>query len=228
MIKLSILPTLLLAGMSPLLSQQGTAPSVDVDHVILAINRLDRGIEEFTRLSGVVPQRGGQHPGRGTENALVSLGDGTYLEILAPITPDSSSEASRLTRLTPAGWALHSSDLGATVAQLRKASVEVVGPMAGSRRRPDGSLLQWQTATVTGAGLELAPFFIAWSASSPHPSTTSPTGCRLVSLELLEPEPSRLEAFFAAVGYHATIRKQDPSGMRLTLDCAKGRVSFVA
>jgi hypothetical protein len=220
------LSALMLAGVTPLFSRQPGAPRVAVDHLILSIDRLDRGIEEFTRLTGVAPQRGGQHPGRGTENALVSLGDGHYLEILAPISLDSTGEAARFTRLTPAGWALHSSDLAATVAQLRKASIAVVGPTAGSRRKPDGTLLQWQTANAMGTGLELAPFFIAWDAGSTHPSSSSPSGCRLVSLELLEPESLQLEQFFAAVGYQATIRKQGPRGMRLTLDCPKGRVAF--
>lgn len=227
---LPVLPVLILASVAPPRSHTPAAPGLDVDHIILAINHLDRGIEEFTRLTGVVPERGGQHPGRGTENALVSLGAGHYLEILAPMTPpsDSRSRADGFTRLTPAGWALHTSSLAAIIARLRTAAITVSGPIPGSRRRPDGTLLQWQTASVTGNGLELAPFFIEWRADSAHPSTTSPRGCRLEGLELLEPQPAHLEQFFAAIAYQATIRTQHQRGMRLTLDCPKGRVSFAS
>src|SRR5262245_57632531 len=58
--------------------------AVDVDHVILGINDLERGMREFESRTGVKAQRGGEHPGRGTQNALVGLGKGHYLEILAP------------------------------------------------------------------------------------------------------------------------------------------------
>jgi hypothetical protein len=202
--------------------------SVDVDHLILAINRLDRGIEEFTRRTGVVPQRGGQHPGRGTENALVSLGGGHYLELLAPIAsaPDSGSAIPFL-QLTPAGWALHTSGIADLVARLRTAGFRVGDPTPGSRQRPDGRLLQWQTAGVTGAGFELAPFLIQWDSGSPHPSTTSPTGCSLERLELSEPQPAKLRRFFEVVGYPAPVQTGSRA-MRLILLCPKGRVVFAS
>ena len=55
------------------------APAAQVDHILLGIDDLDRGMEQFEKLTGVRPVYGGKHP-RGTHNALVSLGNGTYLE----------------------------------------------------------------------------------------------------------------------------------------------------
>jgi hypothetical protein len=196
-----------------------------IDHVILAIDRLETGIDEFARLTGVTAARGGEHPGRGTQNALVSLGSGRYLEIMAPLPSAAKPASIPFTRLTPAGWALHASDLAPVVARLKAAGFEVVGPTPGSRRRPDGSMLQWQTAGAGGLGLELAPFFIEWAAGTPHPSTTSPAGCRLEGVELAEPEPAQLQRLFDAVGFRAALRAGERS-MRLTLDCPKGPVSF--
>jgi hypothetical protein len=206
---------------------QSPASDVALDHIILGIDRLDRGIEEFARLTGVDPQRGGEHPGRGTGNALVGLGGGAYLEILAPVGPPRESGPSTWpARLTASGWALRAANIESITGRLRAGSFEVAGPMAGSRKRPDGSILEWQTAGVRGPGLELAPFFIQWSASTAHPSTTSPGGCRVVSFELIAPDATRLDQFFAAAGYQAIVRTGRERGMRLTLQCPKGKVSF--
>ncbi|HEU5219929.1 MAG TPA: VOC family protein, partial [Gemmatimonadales bacterium] len=203
--------------------QQSGRLGVDLDHVILGVSSLARGIPEFARLTGVVPKRGGRHPGRGTENALVSLGEGHYLELFAPIAPGRDSAP---VTLSPAGWALHTPALDQVVAGLRKAGFEVSGPDPGSRLTPDSTLLRWRTAAASGPGLMLAPFFIEWGAGTAHPSTTSPGGCRFVSLELTEPEPARLQALFQAVDYQATVNTGTARSARLTLDCLRGRVTF--
>ncbi len=210
-------------------TQMTTAADIAIDHVILGIDDLARGMDEFSRLTGVVPQPGGQHPGRGTANALVSLGDGVYLEILAPGSASMDKDRAATVahaRLTPAGWALRTRDLPGLVARMRDAGFTVEGPTAGSRRKPDGALLEWQTAAVTGPGLELAPFFIQWAAGTPHPSTTSPTGCQLVSVGLRHPQPAPLVAFFRACGFHATVFPGDQPALGVVLQCRRGRVTF--
>jgi hypothetical protein len=216
----------ILVLMASALSSQAPPPAdVDIDHVILGINSLDAGIEEFARLTGVTAQKGGEHPGRGTQNALVSLGSGRYLEIIAPLPLAPKPAEIPFTRLTPSGWALHARDLAAVITRLKAAGFDTVGPTPGSRRRPDGSTLEWQTVGATGAGLDLAPFFIQWAATTPHPSTTSPGGCRLESLTLSDAHPEALKRFLGAVGYKADLRAGEPA-MRLELQCPKGPVFF--
>lgn len=201
---------------------------VDIDHVILGINDLDRGIREFESRTGVTPKRGGEHPGRGTQNALVALGNRWYLEILAPVSSQAAvtSRESALGRaqLTLVGWALHTPAIGATVERLRQAGFEVQGPVPGSRRAPDGAVLAWQTAGVDELGL--TPFFIEWSKDTPHPSSTSPAGCSFVRMELTHPTPQRLQSLFKAVEFSGTVSPGERAAMKVTFDCPRGRVEF--
>jgi hypothetical protein len=202
-------------------------PRAAIDHLILGIRSLDEGIREFAALTGVTPVRGGAHPGAGTENALVSLGDGAYLELIAAqpgATPSSFGGLLGLTRLTPVGWALRTDSMTSTIALLR-ATDSVLGPFPGSRKTPSGALLTWRTAHPAGPGLEEAPFLIEWGAGTPHPATTSPGGCRLVSLEVGVPEPNALNRMLERLGVPVAAQPS-PRRMRMTLACPRGSVSF--
>jgi len=216
-----------LSGVLGLLAMQQTN-RVDVDHVILGINDIERGMREFESRTGVTPTQGGEHPGRGTQNALVALGGSRYLEILAPAATQPSGsvrqDAIRHAQLTLVGWALHTPNIRSVVQQVRGAGLEIEGPTPGSRRAPNGALLAWQSASVDQLGV--TPFFIEWSKDTPHPSTTAPSGCTLVSMEVTRATPARLQLLFKTVGYSATVLPGDHDGMQLTLDCPRGRVTF--
>ena len=90
-------------------------PAVWLDHCVVAIHDLDAGMSAFESLTGVRPVYGGEHPSLGTHNALVSLGSGRYLEILAPRPGGSPhpmvQEIGMLQSLTPILWALATDDL---------------------------------------------------------------------------------------------------------------------
>jgi glyoxalase-like protein len=216
-----------LFGVLCLMAMQDNAV-VEIDHVILGINDLEPGIREFASRTGVTPRRGGEHPGRGTQNALVTLENGRYLEILAPASSQAPTAARESAlehaQLTLVGWALRTRAIGATVERLRRAGFEVQGPVPGSRRAPDGAVLAWQSASVDQLGL--TPFFIEWSKETPHPSATAPSGCSLVRMEITHPTPQRLHSLFTAAGFAGTISSGDRAAMRVTLDCPRGRIEF--
>ena len=200
---------------------------VSIDHVILGIADLEEGIRRFAEMSGVTAERGGQHPGRGTHNALLSLGSPTYLEIISPVAgPAPGMEAlSDLKELTPVGWAIGTRDLDATKAGLEAAGFKVSAPRPGSRVRPDGQRLEWRTAGVDIPG-GLTPFLIEWGAETAHPSTTSPKGCTLESMEIDTPQAERLGKLVEELRLGAVVREAADEEMTLTLACPSGRVSF--
>jgi hypothetical protein len=209
-------------------AQQRPPDMLHIDHVIVGTSSLAHGMAELATLTGVNPQFGGRHPGRGTQNALLSLGNATYLELAAPSgEPDSSGTAAylaSLAHLTPAGWALATSDLAATITRLRAAGLAVSGPFPGARQQADGTLLRWATARLDTDSSGLAPFLIQWDSNSRHPATTAPGGCTLVSLELFTPALQSLRQVLALLGTTAIVAERAEAGIRITLACPTGGV----
>src|SRR5438046_595593 len=120
-----------------------------IDHIMIGVSELDEGIRAFQRATGVAPARGGRHPSRGTENALLSLGGGAYLEIIAPQHDAQPNEmVTELRALRgPAlvGWAVHVIDANDAAARLERAGFTPSKPQPGSRVTPQGATLEWST-----------------------------------------------------------------------------------
>ena len=57
------------------------------DHAIILVKDLYKGIDHYKAV-GFNPFFGGVHAGGKTHNALIVLADGSYLELLAPTTPE--------------------------------------------------------------------------------------------------------------------------------------------
>jgi hypothetical protein len=195
-----------------------------MDHLMVAIRSLPDGIAEFERLTGVKAVVGGKHPGRGTENALVSLGDGSYLEIIAP-QPDAPQlfadyEPMRtLDRLTIFTWAVGVSDAKAAAAALKSAGVAVTPPQPGARVTPAGERLEWSTFNFADRSIAIAPFFIQWSPGTKHPSATSPGGCSLSALKLQDPAIAQLSAGLKNLGVSGVTYQEGRSAIEATLTC---------
>ena len=163
-----------------------------LDHILLGCSDLDRGIAFVEERTGVRAAFGGIHPGRGTQNALLSLGTRRYLEIIAPDPQQSSVEQySVITKLKEPrliGWAAHRDDLDQFAGRLRHHGVEFEGPQPGSRQRPDGKVLHWKALRLKDDHGGRLPFFIEWSKDSIHPSEDAPKGCTLQRFEVNTPE----------------------------------------
>jgi hypothetical protein len=176
----------------PLLSGADTMPKIppNLDHILLGVSDLQRGIHWVEERSGVRAVFGGVHPGRGTQNALLSLGTRRYLEIIAPdpkqsVSGDSmASELRKLKEPTLVAWAAHTNDLAALVKKATAAGIAMEETRDGSRARPDGKLLRWKACGLKQDFGGLLPFFIEWSSDSIHPSVDAPHGCTLESFSI--------------------------------------------
>jgi catechol 2,3-dioxygenase-like lactoylglutathione lyase family enzyme len=136
-----------------------------IDHVMICVPDLARGIDAYTRI-GFSVHPGGAHTGRASENAIAFLAD-DYLELLslrdrAAVVPGSSD--ARLAEFLDAGGgfryvAVQSDDLAADVAAMRARGVDVSDVADGGRRTPAGQELRWRAAAL-GARNPLPIFFI--------------------------------------------------------------------
>jgi len=205
-----------------------------LDHILLGCSDLDRGIAFVEERTGVHAAFGGVHPGRGTQNALLSLGTRRYLEIITPdlAQPDARdplvTHLKKLSEPRLVNWAAHPGDLAAFAKKLREASVAFEGPTPGSRKRPDGRVLQWQTLTLKDNASWTLPFFIEWSADSLHPSADSPKGCSLARFEAGTPDPEVFSKQIALLGLDLAITRADKPQLRATIKGPKGEFSVTS
>ena len=217
---------------APSISWSARATPSLLDHVLLGCNDLERGIAFVEERTGVRAAFGGVHPGRGTQNALLSLGERRYLEIVAPDPKQASvGQFSVITKLKEPkliGWAAHTGDLDAFARKLREAGVPFVGPTVGSRTRPDGKTLNWKALTLKDDSSGLLPFFIEWSADSVHPSVDAPKDCSLHRFDAATPDPEALKKQVALLGLDLLVVKGDKPQLRGTITGPKGLLEITS
>jgi hypothetical protein len=175
-----------------------------IDHIIAGCRDLAHAVNVIESATGVRAAAGGTHHGKGTRNALLSLGVMRYLEIIAPDPEQPRVEWFRgiaeLEEPRLIGWAAAGGDITRVAQRLRDAHVAFTGPLAGSRTRPDGVTLEWRTIMLDDDAGGMLPFFIEWSAGSIHPSVTAPAGCELVRFDAADTGAGRWTRTAAALG----------------------------
>ena len=202
-----------------------------LDHLLLGIADLDQGIAWVLDKTGVKATAGGSHPGVGTQNALVSLGNRQYLEIIA-LDP-SQKHAGRMAALvkdlqTPRviAWAASAGNIEELSRHAAASGYEIEGPSNGDRRKPDGSILKWRTMRIMSGFGDVIPFFIEWGPGVIHPSQDSPSGCSLEALEIEHPEEKELRITLLKFGINVLVRKGNKPRLKPILSTPMGRVEL--
>ena len=167
------------------------------------------GIEWVREKTHVRAIEGGSHPGAGTRNALLSMGNRQYIEIISIDTKQTAtSQTAELIRRLRAPqlitWAAATTNIVSLLHLAKEAGFAFEGPINGSRVKPDGGILRWKTLRVLTDCGDAIPFFIEWDAvPCTHPRIRLLDA--LVAFEVVRPEAGRVRETLRMLGITATV-----------------------
>lgn len=202
-----------------------------VDHLVWYAGDLAAGERQLAGLD-TAPAYGGVHPGEGTCNSLLSLGQATYLEILARDPAQAASALDpEIAALRAPGlyhWAVGGLDLAELAARARAAGLAASDVVSGGRTRPDGSRLDWTLLGIRDHGFgALVPFFIDWGEGA-HPAATAPRGGRLAHIELVSPRAAALGGLLRALGLDMAVSEGATPRIMVTLEGKGGALRLAS
>lgn len=179
-----------------------------IDHIVIAADSLEQGVEYIQDELGVTIPKGGFHATMGTHNHLMQLGNEAYLELIA-INPDAEvpshprwfglDEAMMRESIRQSPrlitWVMNTTDIN-KIKQM--ANYDIGQPTELQRNQ-----LRWQIALTDDGrllGNGLLPYVIQWH-SQPHPSNgMADLGCRLESLNIYHNRAEWLNASLDSIG----------------------------
>ncbi|SEP49955.1 Glyoxalase-like domain-containing protein [Rhodospirillales bacterium URHD0017] len=181
-------------------------PEASLDHLTVAALTIDEGIAHVRRALGVTVPPGGSHPLMGTHNHLMQLGDGVFLEVIAPdpmIMPQRTrwfglDDPRMRERLAASprliSWVVRVASIEYMLAAVGKESGEAVRVTRGS--------LSWLISVPRDGSMPFDgafPTLIEWPAGLHPSSRMADLGCRLERLAIAHPKGARLSAALASV-----------------------------
>ena len=184
---------------------------------------------EIESRHGLASIEGGRHPGWGTANRIVPLGQ-SYLELVAVVDEAEAAQSSfgrwvagahaRLPQ--PLGWAVRTQQLD-DVARRLGLTVH-----SGSRAGRDGRLVRWRLAGIEQAASEPSlPFFIEWAQGTPLPGNARAAHragpVRIAQLQL-DGDADHVTAWLGGLRLPATVRPGVPAVARILLSGAAGEI----
>lgn len=201
---------------------------IEIDHVVWAAADLDEGVTALRQRTGLESTPGGSHPGWGTRNALVGLGE-TYLEVLATDPAQDggwlADEVRAVGRPAVSRWALRTDDIDAVAERVRSVGC-VMEPASMSRETPDGETIRWRIGFVRGHALgRVVPFVIDW-LDTPHPTRSLDEQGRLERIRIGHPDPHAVEVVLAAIGTTTPVMASEMPTLRVTLATPHGSVEL--
>lgn len=203
-----------------------------VDHLVLATPDLDQGIEFVREKLGVDAVTGGHHPVYGTRNALVSLGDACYLEIIGPDNKVLDTGEVKVfgihaledTRLVT--WAANGSDLETLVEGSRREMIDLGAVTLGSRRQSDGRELTWNfTDPLAARNGGVLPFFIDWGDTE-HPADSLPKECELLEIRLYHPHAEEVRRRLAVLDLDLPVQAAEEPRVAAKIRTPKGEIEL--
>jgi hypothetical protein len=178
---------------------------------------------------GLASIEGGRHPGWGTANRIVPLGE-AYIELVAVVDEAEAAQSAfgrwvaatqpSLPRLL--GWAVRTHELDDVV---RRLDLTVA---AGSRTGRNGQQLRWRLAGIEQATAEPSlPCFIEWGHGIPLPGrapVAHPAGAVQIATLRLDGDADRLAAWLGGHRLPITMRPGTPAVTGIVLAGAAGEI----
>ncbi|MEC4717899.1 VOC family protein [Noviherbaspirillum sp. CPCC 100848] len=196
-----------------------------IDHITITSPSLEAGSEFVHERLGVRPQAGGEHPRMGTHNMLLRLGNAMFLEVISvdpaagkPPRPrwfELDAQPAPVPKL--ACWVARTEDIRTSLSCATE-------PLGTAEPMTRGSL-EWLISIPEDGSLPLngtAPALIQWNTAK-HPALSlQDQGCQLAALELLHPEPARLNALLRALavaepGVSLSVARSGVAGLIATI-----------
>lgn len=189
------------------------------DHLVVAVEDLDEAAARWSA-AGLRAGRGGAHP-VGTENVLVRGPGPAYVELIAAGRDEHNPWLDRVRGARgPISWAVAVDDVEAARTTLAAAGFEPGPAVPGSRRTPDGDVVEWVVCDVGHQPYDWTlPFLIQWTTPMPPGPADGPV---VEWLGLTPPDPDRVADLLLALGFapdpHWPRRVlHDGAGLQVTL-----------
>ena len=221
--------------LEPIDTVTGTqSPALAVlDHLTVAALTLEQGVDHVRGCLGVVVPPGGKHPLMGTHNCLMRLGDGLFLEIIAP-DPDARPQRTRWFALDDPDMRArlkHTPQLISSVVRVRdlKAALGGIDKSVGEALPLTRGSMSWLISVPRDGSMPFGgafPTLIEWPPG-PHPAEQmADLGCRFEHLSIEHPDSADLKAALGpilhddrvSIGSHAIVRLRasikTPEGLR--------------
>jgi glyoxalase-like protein len=202
---------------------------VEIDHVLIAVVDLAAAAREMEEHYGLASIEGGRHPGWGTANRIVPLGE-TYLELVAVVDEAEARQSvfgswvASGTNISgrPIGWAVRTDDIEDVG---RRLGLPV---RAGSRLTPNGDRLEWRAVGMEEAAADGSlPFFIEWGAATPFPGhapVEHPGGTPVITRILTHGDPAWLADWLGGRELPITVSPGTPMLAGIVLSRADGHI----
>lgn len=174
-----------------------------IDHITVTALTLEAGAKFIWQTLGVEPQAGGEHPGMGTHNLLLHLGDSLFLEVISANPKAPAPERPRWFDLDslhhdslPAlsTWVVRTTDIHTTASACSE-SLGKIEPM--SRGTLDWLITIPADGSVPLGGV--APALIEWHTEIHPAAKLKDLGLSLVKLEVFSSEPARISRLLSSI-----------------------------
>jgi len=202
-----------------------------IDHLVYCVPNLEEAIQEIGSKLGIFPVFGGFHKTQGTKNALLNLGSGQYLEILAADPTNKEHQSNRwmgidlIQKPQMTRWAIKSDNISSDSIILKSSYPKMGAIFNGSRLTSDGEELAWSMILpLSKPEVEVIPFMVDWSDSAFHPTDKLEIGCELKEISFKSQNQEKDIETFKKLGLENSISQALESKISVVISGPNGEV----